>query len=236
MKKETKQIVESDEYDPHGYKELSNVATSILSEDYDQYKKLEQKNITEAVDEDHVSQIVSGLDVEDRKALKRVYNDIQSDIIPQNRVVRAVANVLRVAGVPPMDILDVVDFITSDPSGFEDVLVGAEDSAPDYDYTKDIEDVDEVEPISDKAVKKMDPDLAERTFEEGGPKDKELEDIAEFEDADDSDKDEDSDEDEDDINSSEVSKEQDDDAERPEDYYDEIEDMSDADDLPNYER
>lgn len=225
MKKETKQIVESDEYDPHGYKSLSDVATSILSEDYNQYRKPERKNITEAVDEDHVRRVVSGLDVEDREALKRVYDDIQSDIIPQNRVVRAVANVLKVAGVSPMDILDVVDFITSDPSGFEDALSVAGDSASELDYEKEVEDVEEVEPISDDDIKKLDPDLEDRDFEERGPRDEEL---PEFGD------DDTEDEDEEDLG--DVPDDEDDGVERPEDYYDEIGDMADEGDLPSYER
>jgi len=225
MKKETKQIVESDEYDPHGYKRLSDVATSILSEDYDQYRKPVQKNITEAVDEDHVRRVISRLDVEDREALKRVYDDIQSDIIPQNRVVRAVANVLKIAGVSPMDILDVVDFITSDPSGFEDALAVAGDSASEFDYEKEVEDVEDVEPISDEDVKKLDPDFEDRDFEERGPRDEEL---PEFGD------DETEDEDEEDLGY--VPDDEDDGVDRPEDYYDELGDMADEDDLPSYER
>lgn len=225
MKKETKQIVESDEYDPHGYKSLSDVATSILSEDYDQYKKLERKNITEAVDEDHVRRVISRLDVEDRVALKRVYDDIQSDIIPQNRVVRAVANVLKIAGVSPMDILDVVDFITSDPSGFEDALAVAGDYASEFDYEKEVEDVEDVEPISDEDVKKLDPDFEDRGFEERGPRDEEL---PEFGD------DDIEDEDEEDLG--DILDDEDDGMDRPEDYYDELGDMADEDDLPSYER
>lgn len=225
MKKETKQIVESDEYDPHGYKSLSDVATSILSEDYDQYKKLERKNITEAVDEDHVRRVISRLDVEDREALKRVYDDIQSDIIPQNRVVRAVANVLKIAGVSPMDILDVVDFITSDPSGFEDALAVAGDYASEFDYEKEVEDVEDVEPISDEDVKKLDPDFEDRGFEERGPRDEEL---PEFGD------DDIEDEDEEDLG--DILDDEDDGMDRPEDYYDELGDMADEDDLPSYER
>lgn len=225
MKKETKQIVESDEYDPHGYKGLSDVATSILSEDYNQYRKLDRKNITEAVDEDHVRRVVSGLDVEDREALKRVYDDIQSDIIPQNRVVRAVANVLKIAGVSPMDILDVVDFITSDPSGFEDALSVAGDSASEFDYEKEVEDVEDVDPISDDDIKKLDPDFADRSFEERGPRDEEL---PEFGD------DDIEDEDEEDLG--DVPDDEDDGMERPEDYYNELGDMADEDDLPSYER
>lgn len=225
MKKETKQIVESDEYDPHGYKGLSSVAVSILSEDYNQYKKLKRKNITEAVDEDHVRRVISRLDVEDREALKRVYDDIQSDIIPQNMVVRAVANVLRIAGVSPMNILNVVEFITSDPFGFEDALSVAGDSASEFDYEKEIEDIEEIDPISDDDIKKMDPDFADRSFEERGPRDEEL---PEFGD--------DDIEDEDDFLDEPGEEDEDDGVDRPEDYYDDLADMSDEGDLPSYER